>query len=262
MPETVKRTISGIIYIVLLIGATIYSPLSFEVLFGTFMLIASYEFAKLTSLPKLLCVILSLIASASVFWSRDILPIKIISIFAVIVLLTLTAELFFTQKGNRSFSVKLVIFGGYILACFITILYLPFSANNYEPNIMISIFILIWTNDTFAYIIGKKWGKNKLFERISPKKTVEGFLGGILFCILASVILNLFFNFFSLGIWISSAIFVGVFGTIGDLIESKFKREANVKDSGNIMPGHGGILDRLDSIIFVAPFLYIIFQIL
>jgi phosphatidate cytidylyltransferase len=127
---------------------------------------------------------------------------------------------------------------------------------------VISIFILIWTNDTFAYIIGKKWGKNKLFERISPKKTIEGFAGGVLFCILASIILSLFFNFFSLGIWISSAIFVGVFGTIGDLIESKFKREANVKDSGNIMPGHGGILDRLDSIIFVAPFLYIIFQIL
>lgn len=262
MSETVKRAISGVIYIVLLVGTTVYSPLSFEILFGIFMLIASYEFAKLIKLPAFLCILLSLVASSAVFWNRDIFPIKIIAVFAVIILLALTAELFFTKEGNHSFLIKLGIFAGYILASFITILYLPFSESNYEPNIVISIFILIWTNDTFAYIIGKKWGKNKLFERISPKKTIEGFAGGILFCILASIILSLFFNFFSLGIWISSAIFVGVFGTIGDLIESKFKREANVKDSGNIMPGHGGILDRLDSIIFVAPFLYIIFQIL
>lgn len=262
MSETVKRTLSGIVYIVLLIGATLYSPVSFEFLFGAFMLLASFEFAKLIQLPKMLCLILSILVSSAIFWSRDLLPIHIISGFAALVLLALTVELFSTQKGNRSFAIKLIIFLGYILASFTTILYLPFTSGEYQANIIIGILILIWTNDTFAYLVGKKWGKNKLYERISPKKTIEGFVGGLLFCIIAGIILSQFFNFFSLAIWISSAIFVSIFGTIGDLIESKFKREAGVKDSGNIMPGHGGILDRLDSVIFVAPFLYIIFQIL
>lgn len=262
MSETVTRAISGVIYIALLIGATLYSPLTFELLFGCFMFIASYEFAKLIKLPKSLAMIISLMASSCVFWVRDIMPINIIAIFASVILLALLAELFSTRKPNRSFPVKLIIFLGYIIAAFTAILFLPYANGDFNPYIIIGMMILIWTNDTFAYIVGKKIGKNKLFERISPKKTIEGFIGGLVFSIIASIILSQFFHFFSVTVWISSAIFVSIFGTIGDLVESHFKREAGVKDSGSIMPGHGGILDRLDSVIFVAPFLYLIYQIL
>jgi phosphatidate cytidylyltransferase len=139
---------------------------------------------------------------------------------------------------------------------------IPFVDGGYNPKIIIGIFILIWTNDTFAYIVGKSLGKHKLLERISPKKTIEGFIGGLVFTMLASYLLSCFFTFFSASTWIITGIFVGLFGTIGDLIESKFKRSAGVKDSGKIMPGHGGILDRLDSVIFVVPFLYLFYQIL
>jgi phosphatidate cytidylyltransferase len=122
---------------------------------------------------------------------------------------------------------------------------------------------LIWTNDTFAYLVGKNFGKNKLFPSVSPKKTIEGFMGGVVFTCIASVLLSKFYiESTILYIWIIIAIIVSFFSTLGDLIQSKFKRVAGVKDSGNIMPGHGGILDRLDSIIFVVPFINLFYLIL
>ena len=105
-------------------------------------------------------------------------------------------------------------------------------------------------------------GRTKLFERISPKKTIEGFVGGLLFTILGSYILSEFYDFQSGLLWMASAFILVVFGTLGDLVESKLKRNAGVKDSGKIMPGHGGILDRLDSIIFAIPFLFLLYQII
>lgn len=262
MSETVKRTISGIIYIVLLLSATLYDALTFKILFGFFMLVAAYEFAKLIKLSPFFCVGISAIALVALFQNVIELPITAFVIATFLILLAITAELFTTRKPNRSLPVKLLLFLGYIIGSFTAFLHLPYTAEGYQPQIVIGILILVWTNDTFAYLVGKKWGKHKLFERISPKKTIEGLLGGIVFAIIASLVLNHFFTLLNVYIWIASAIFVGLFGTLGDLVESHFKREAGVKDSGKIMPGHGGILDRLDSILFISPFLYIIFQIL
>jgi phosphatidate cytidylyltransferase len=111
--------------------------------------------------------------------------------------------------------------------------------------------------------VGKNFGKNKLFPSVSPKKTIEGFMGGVVFTCIASVLLSKFYiESTILYIWLVIAIIVSIFSTLGDLIQSKFKRVAGVKDSGNIMPGHGGILDRLDSIIFVVPFINLFYLIL
>ena len=119
-------------------------------------------------------------------------------------------------------------------------------------------FILIWFNDSFAYFVGKKFGKQKLFYSISPHKTVEGFLGGLFFCCLSASLVSRFVNnTLSTSEWLMIAVIISVFGTLGDLIESKFKRVSNVKDSGRIIPGHGGMLDRLDSIIFASPYIYL-----
>jgi len=132
---------------------------------------------------------------------------------------------------------------------------------------ILSVFILIWVNDTFAYLIGKSFGKHKLLERISPKKTIEGFLGGAAFTLVTSYLLTYLYTennttTINSTFWIVQALIIIIFATLGDLVESKFKRSANVKDSGNIMPGHGGILDRLDSVIFVAPFVFLFYQII
>jgi phosphatidate cytidylyltransferase len=152
---------------------------------------------------------------------------------------------------------------------FIFIIKISFGIKDYNPKIIIGLFILIWTNDTFAYLVGKSIGKHKLFERVSPKKTIEGFLGGVVFAAFAGFLIsklyirpNPDFSQKSILIWTIIALIVSIFGTIGDLIESKFKRIAGVKDSGTIMPGHGGVLDRLDSVIFVAPVIFLFYQIL
>ena len=118
-------------------------------------------------------------------------------------------------------------------------------------------FILTWTNDTFAYLIGKRFGKRKLKEKISPKKTIEGFIGGLLAALIGGAIIFNTTLLYSPAFWLLLALLVSILGTSGDLIQSKFKRLAGVKDSGRIMPGHGGVYDRLDSIIFASPFIYL-----
>jgi phosphatidate cytidylyltransferase len=149
-----------------------------------------------------------------------------------------------------------------MIAGFVFLTLIPFTEGVFTPKIIVGIFVLTWSNDTFAYIIGKSFGKRKLFERISPKKTVEGFLGGTVGAICASFVIFKVTDTYTLFIWLGLAIIVSVFGTFGDLIESKFKRQANVKDSGSIMPGHGGAYDRLDSIIYASPFVYAFLQII
>lgn len=132
----------------------------------------------------------------------------------------------------------------------------------FNPIVLLSSFILVWVNDSFAYLVGKNFGRHKLFESISPKKTIEGFLGGLFFSFITSYFIATFTETLTMVHWLILSLIISVFGTLGDLVESKFKRQSNVKDSGNIMPGHGGLLDRLDSIIFAAPFIYLFLRII
>ncbi|EJF08600.1 CDP-archaeol synthase [Pontibacter sp. BAB1700] len=115
--------------------------------------------------------------------------------------------------------------------------------------------LLIWSSDTGAYIAGKNFGRNKLFERISPGKTWEGWAGGAILTVLVGWLLSMFFHDLELYQWIGVAIIVSVFGVLGDLVESLLKRSLGVKDSGTLLPGHGGILDRFDSLILAVPFI-------
>jgi len=122
--------------------------------------------------------------------------------------------------------------------------------------------LLIWTNDTMAYLVGSKIGRHKLFERISPKKTWEGSIGGAIFTLTLAYFLNMFLSWifgfdgeFSRVDWIVIGLIVIIFGTLGDLIESLLKRNLAVKDTGSILPGHGGLLDRFDAFLFSFPFI-------
>ena len=122
-----------------------------------------------------------------------------------------------------------------------------------QPILALIILALIWINDTGAFLVGCSIGKHRLFERISPKKSWEGFFGGFVFCIAAGAAANLYFTEESWLQWAVLGAVVSIAATLGDLIESLIKRTVGVKDSGNIMPGHGGILDRIDSLLLVAP---------
>ena len=271
MSETLKRALSGSVYIILLLVCISYSTLSFFILFGVFLLIAVYEFCNLLRFNSIIPILFSIIVYGSICY----LSLKNISLdknfyFSISIatlLISIKCIVFLYDKSSKkvdSISKYLYLFG-YLILPFVILTKIPFGIRGYNPKIIIGIFILIWTNDTFAYIVGKSIGKHKLFESISPKKTIEGFFGGFIFAIFASYFISKYYIEGSITnqyIWIGFAIIVSIFGTIGDLIESKFKRLANVKDSGKIMPGHGGILDRLDSVIFVSPFVFLFYQIL
>jgi len=291
MNETLKRAISGAVYIVLLLTSILFSTESFIVLFGIFLLIATYEFSNLVKINKLLSLTFSFILYSVIILisfyktetenyfnsilNEDIEIIVNIDYLYIIILATTliisTKCIVFLFDNTQEISniSKYLYLLGYILLPFIFIVKISFGIKDYNPKIIIGLFILIWTNDTFAYIVGKSIGKHKLFERISPKKTIEGFIGGALFAVLGGFLIsklyirpNPDFSEKSILIWVIIALIVSIFGTIGDLVESKFKRIAGVKDSGAIMPGHGGVLDRLDSVIFVAPVIYLFYQIL
>ena len=276
MNETLKRAISGSVYVILLLFCIYYSAFTYLILFCFFLIIAVFEFSSLLKINKILPIGLALLTFFG--YSYTLLANITISktyetIFLLITLYVSIRAIFFLFNDLKT---ELTIFNkvdfliGYIIFPFLILAKIPFSDNNqYDPKIITGIFIIIWTNDTFAYIVGKSIGKNKLLERISPKKTIEGFIGGVAFAIIAGLLISKYFvqpteNFTNKSalIWMTTALLIGVFGTIGDLIESKFKRIAGVKDSGKIMPGHGGILDRLDSVIFVAPFIYLFYQII
>jgi phosphatidate cytidylyltransferase len=292
MNETLKRLISGVVYITLLLFSILYSTESFIFLFGIFLVIATYEFCNLVQLHKI--VPLSLVSlsytviSLLSYYKTETdnylsnlqeKPIQLgididqlnVSLLIICLLIFIKCLVFLFDNKEQTVTPiwKYLYLLGYILLPFIFIVKISFGINDYNPKIIIGLFILIWTNDTFAYLVGKSIGKHKLYERISPKKTIEGFLGGVVFAVFAGYLIsklyikpNPNFSDTSILIWTMIALIVGVFGTIGDLIESKFKRIAEVKDSGKIMPGHGGILDRLDSVIFVAPIVYLFYQIL
>lgn len=292
MNETVKRALSGTVYIVLLLASILYSTESFLVLFGVFLVITLYEFCNLIHIKKpfplifggLIYTGITLLSNyrseseaflTQTFQRKFSLTFDLQTLNLVLLAITIVVAikcilfLFYDSIQTVSISSKYLYLLGYIILPFIFITKISFGVKEYNPKIIIGLFILIWTNDTFAYIVGKSIGKHKLFERISPKKTIEGFIGGIVFAIFAGFLISKFliqanpnFSQKSILIWCSIALIVGIMGTIGDLIESKFKRIAGVKDSGKIMPGHGGILDRLDSVIFVAPFVFLFYQIL
>lgn len=292
MNETLKRTISGAVYIALLLTSILFSTESFIVLFGLFLIITIYEFSNLVQLNKIFSILFgTLFYSAIVlvshyskqttaflnntFKSQSNLEVNIQQLDIVLLAVTLVISikcilfLFYDSVQKVSISSKYLYLLGYITLPFIFIVKISFGTNDYNPKIIIGLFVLIWTNDTFAYLVGKSMGKHKLFERVSPKKTIEGFLGGVVFAAFAGFLIsklyiqpNPAFSSKSILIWVSIALIVSIFGTIGDLIESKFKRISGVKDSGSIMPGHGGILDRLDSVIFVAPIIFLFYQIL
>ncbi|MFD0751984.1 phosphatidate cytidylyltransferase [Mucilaginibacter calamicampi] len=126
----------------------------------------------------------------------------------------------------------------------------------FNPHLPLAFLLMLWGNDTGAYLVGSKFGRTKLFERHSPKKTWEGFIGGMIITIGVAVILNNFYAEVALQHLIWMAVLISIFGTIGDLIESMLKRSLNVKDSGGILPGHGGLLDRFDGLFMAAPIVY------
>ena len=263
MREIVVRSLSGILYLLVVIFSMYTSREIFMVLFLILGFQTLKEFKKLIELKSFTSYLLlpiSLLLLSYYHPGEIILYIYLGCCLLVNILLA--KDLKSTTNSLLLKQQKYIPTMLYIIGGFIFLTRIAFSDEEFKPQIIVGVFVLIWCNDTFAYIVGKSLGKNKLLERVSPKKTIEGFFGGLIAAIIAGLIIFNILDIYTLGIWISLGVIASVFGTIGDLVQSNYKRQAGVKDSGNLMPGHGGLYDRLDSAIYASPFIYAFLQLI
>jgi len=266
LKELVTRTLTGIAFLILILGSILWSPYAFFAVAGIFAMIGLHEFFRLFYpehkvsnhlafyISGLFIYILTGLVGIEVFDIR--MMIYVLMLFYIIILL----ELF---SNDSSWDKIGVYFSGLIYVSLSFGLLNVFyymgnqSGETFFPGVLIGVFLLTWTNDVFAYIVGSLLGKTKLFERLSPKKTWEGSVGGLIFTILMAWGLSQLFNQLTELQWVITAAIVVIFGTLGDLVESLLKRNKGVKDSGVLLPGHGGVLDRFDAVLFATPFVYL-----
>ncbi len=266
MKNFIQRAITGILFVAVIIGCILYNPLLFGILFAGITALTIREFAGLVNQKENVGVnrTLTMVGGSYLFlaimgYCWNIYDSKIFIPYLVILIYIMIRELYLKQNNpihNWAYSMMSQL---YIALPFALLNVLAFhtditqSSVQYNPIIPLSVFIFIWINDTGAYCVGSTCGKHRLFERISPKKSWEGSIGGGVLAILISLVMAHFYPFMSVFAWIGFALTVVVFGTWGDLVESLFKRQLGIKDSGSILPGHGGWLDRFDSALLAIP---------
>lgn len=268
MKNFITRAISAFWFAGTLIFCILFHKLTFIGLFFILMLLCIYEFNRLIKLKSKFPYIIGIMmfVFGNIFNVEEVPYIALFryagAFLFLTIFITFVSVLFYKKEKVVNHLGKIFLSVIYIAVPFTLIAQIPFLNTDikYINKVILGVFLLIWTNDTFAYIIGSNFGKHKLLERISPNKTIEGFIGGMIATIIGSYILATYFDSHTQEQWLIIALIVSIFGVLGDLIESMFKRQAGVKDSGDFIPGHGGFLDRLDSVIFAAPFIFIYLQ--
>lgn len=266
MNNLAKRTLTGIVFVILIVGSIVVERHLFALLFLLVTAWGLWEFYSLVEragiFPNKFAGILTgifLFASNAMIalnmTSRSILMVNFIFVFLIFLL-----ELY-RKLPNPFTNIAFTFFGIlYVALPFSLLMYFPNPAilpGVYHKNLLLGFFFLVWINETGAYIVGTAFGRHRLFQRISPKKTWEGFLGGGLLAMITGLIISRYFTQIMMVDWLFISMIVVVFSTYGDLFESMFKRSIHAKDSGTILPGHGGLLDRLDGVIMAAPFVFV-----
>jgi phosphatidate cytidylyltransferase len=264
----ITRTITGVGFIILVAGAVILDAKIFATLFLFVSILAQLEFyhilEKRGRKPQTYLGVsvggflyISLAANAlGIFGQIGNLLIFfnlfLIGLIFIVELFTDSTDPF----GNIGTTITGVLYVSLPFGL-LNYLYLPVVfQENFNYGILLGYFLILWMHDTGAYLIGSAVGRHHLFERISPGKTWEGSIGGALFAVLTAVLLSNYFNGLLLWQWIVMALIIVVFGTLGDLVESMLKRSLGIKDSGKILPGHGGLLDRFDAVLISAPVVF------
>ncbi len=266
MSNLATRTITGIVLVVLVIAAIIAGQYPFALLFLVFTVIGLWEFYTLVERAQvfpnkaagIFAGIILFVSNALV--AMNVLEVEWLLLNFLSIFVIFLFELY-RKDPNPFTNIAFTFFGLLYVA-------VPFSLLNYFPNpgflperhhssLLLGFFFLVWINETGAYVLGSAFGNHKLFERVSPKKTWEGAIGGGILAIFTAWMISLFFMQLTLSDWLIMALMVVVFGSYGDLFESMFKRSINAKDSGSILPGHGGVLDRFDGVFIAAPFVFV-----
>lgn len=260
-----RRVLTAVIFVSVMISGSYAGPLVFVALFGLIAALCLWEFLGLVLEPGLDRRIIGLYIGLFPYFLATLYHLDIIDDTARF---TLQASLLFvptlflvflyelSTKGSKPFSnIGFIMLGMiYIGVPFTLLEFAAFENKTYHANIVMGLLLMTWINDTAAYFVGSQIGRTPLFPRISPKKTWEGTLGGVAGTFVLAFILNSVFAELQLIDWLILAVLVGLFGSLGDLVESMLKRSFAIKDSGSLLPGHGGFLDRFDGFIFMLPF--------
>ena len=247
----IQRAITGVLFVAVLVGCILCSPLSFGILFAIIGALSVHEFSHLINqkgeaeINKMITALGGAYLFLAVMgFCQSTIGAEVFLPYLALLLYLMITELYLKKKnpiGNWAFSMlsQLYVALPFALLNVLAFQYNPtVSSVTYNPILPLSIFVFIWLSDTGAYCVGSLIGKHRLFERISPKKSWEGSIGGGIFAIASAFVFAHYFPFLSVLQWAGLALVVVIFGTWGDLTESLMKRQLGIKDSGNILPGH------------------------
>ena len=285
MNNLLKRSFTGLLIVGIIISGLLINSLSFFIVFLGIMMLTLWEFYHLVHMIKVraqvkLGLFMAFLLFTLIFLlSIQALDIKYLSLLLIFFPFVFINELF--AERNRPFHNIAYTFLGltYIALPFSLLSLLSFDMHekiqpfftldgqedilnfllqpgyviDYSPYLLLGVFIIIWLYDTGAYLTGMIWGKHKLYRRISPKKSWEGVIGGTVIALITGIILSRYFKEITQFEWVMIVLVIVFFGTLGDLVESMLKRRVGVKDSGHILPGHGGFLDRFDGFLLAIP---------
>jgi len=267
LKDLLQRSLTGFAYVAIVLAGAIIHPYLFALVFCSLLLFTQFEFYKITEtngfIPHKIVGLISggLLFVAFFFIANKLISQKFGFTIILIPLITYSVEVF--GKSSTSLRNSLATMAGiiYIAIPFslLNFLIIPdnFQGSGFYPWILVGIFLIIWMYDSMAYVVGSLIGKHKINARISPGKSWEGLIGGAIFAVIMGILNAVLFQALSVTNWIVIALLTVIFGTCGDFFESKLKRETGVKDSGTILPGHGGFLDRVDSLLFAIPVIFV-----
>ena len=260
MNNLTVRTIAGFVFTTVVIGSALLGPWALGAVFFFFALVGLFEFYQMVShdsqeKPRTVfgfALGIGLYVML-MFHAMDKLESVAFWLLVPVLVLLLVAELIHLDKRAVDHISVTVMGLFYVIIPFAMVNDLAFITGKFEWEIPLGFFIILWGNDTAAYITGKFLGRTKLYEKVSPNKTWEGLIGGIVAAIFGGYILSKYFVSLDAKHWMIVAAIIAVFANLGDLFESHLKRSYGVKDSGNIIPGHGGVLDRFDGLLLALP---------
>lgn len=258
------RAITGFFFIIVMLGSVLLGHYTFGIFYLILSILCLHEFYGLNIKsgfePNRPAGFLNAVLIYGIFafitYQPSPLLHKLLFLIPVAVCVVFISELFkvsVSPFNNIAYTFTGLVFVIIPFTFFHGLAYIQGSFNFHLP---LGFLLMLWCNDTGAYLVGRAIGRTKLFERHSPKKTWEGFIGGVVIAAGVGFLISHFFTELSWNQWVSIGIIIGCFGTLGDLIESMFKRSINIKDSGGLLPGHGGLLDRFDGFLMAAPIVY------
>lgn len=264
MNNLAQRFLTGFIGVSIVVAATVYNEISFLILLMIIAALGLHEFYKHCINNHITVQLWPGILTGLSLFLAFLLDRNLLVVILMFPYLIFVRELYRKSEQpftNIAFTLLGVLYIAVPLVCFYII---GFQGNydlgdalQYNYKIVMGYFIILWSADSGGYFAGRYLGRHKLFERISPKKTWEGFFGGVLLALVAAFICHHFYASLTLMQWLIVAMIIAITGTLGDLVESMFKRSINIKDSGSLLPGHGGILDRFDGLFISAPFVLV-----